>query len=113
MPPKFAYIFIVIIAIFIGSSSCGKKVQKVNDNFIGNWEGSDSLNTYYIEIDNVSQGSYMKCDKTLDCDANDGTARIKEGQLKIGFKKLTIQQEPELIGSAWIMVVDDITYYKY
>ena len=43
-----------------------------------------------------------------------GKARVKGDKFKIGFKKFTLNQEPQQdVDGDWFMVLDGVTYYRY
>ena len=100
------------ILLVTGFSSCGKKVDKGNTDFIGFWEGTDGTKTYIIDIGSDSKARHSECEGILNCSEWEGKARIKNDQLKVGVKKLDIGQEPAESGTDWTMTVEGIVYTK-
>jgi len=108
------FLLLTIISASLIFTNCGKKVVKGNTDFIGNWSGSDATYNYTVKIDNDSNGEYKKCSGLLSCSETKGTARIKNGVLKIGLKKLNIDREPyqDNTGS-WMMELDGVAYEQF
>jgi hypothetical protein len=104
--------FSLCMLFMVGMNSCGKKVEKGNTDYIGFWQGSDGTKTYVIDIDSNSEGRHSECEGALNCSEWEGKARLKNDQLKIGIKKLDIDQEPQETAGIWTMQIGGILYQK-
>ena len=93
-------------------SSCGKKIEKVSSDYIGNWTGWDGGSQYTLVIKDGAKDSWSKCEGILSCTTNTGTARQKGDNLKIGTKELHIDSAPTLAGPTWTLKLDGIVYTK-
>jgi len=93
-------------------SACGKKVDKGNTDYIGFWEGTANSKNYVLNIGSDSEGRLSECEGALNCSEWEGKARVKNDQLKIGLKKLDVNQEPKLIAGDWTMTIDGVVYVK-
>ena len=92
--------------------SCGKKVEEVNSDFIGFWNGQDSAKTYTIRIESDGQGRYSSMGGGQSTNA-EGRVRYRNGNLRFGpFKSLEVETYPTLSSEGWIMKVEGIEYVK-
>tara|TARA_B100000530_G_scaffold287212_1_gene202389 strand:+ start:543 stop:881 length:339 start_codon:yes stop_codon:yes gene_type:complete len=105
-PVLFFFVFIII-------SGCGKAVLKVNGEYLGSWYGSDSSYSYSIVIDEENQAKYKKTGSLFSGTEYSGLCRVKEGYLKIGFKKFPIDTEPTLTAGYYVMKIDGVDYLRY
>lgn len=106
------YLLLNILAVFLFLSSCGKKVQEVNSEFIGVWTGDKDNIAYTIRIDKEGQGrySYVGDGKMGN---SEGRVRYRNGNLKFGtLSSLKVNSYPELKDDFWVMKVDEVEYFK-
>lgn len=110
---KKQYSFLMLVAlVLIFSTSCGKKIEEVNPNFIGFWQGSDATKSYTIRIEEDGQGRYSYTGGG-EMGSAEGRVRYRNGKLKIGpFKGLEINNEPKLLAGVWTMEADGVTYTR-
>ncbi len=74
--------------------ACKKQdVADVDPNYIGAWTGQDSSFFYSIELNNNGLGEYQKAAGEFN-EFEIGKATIRNGKIKIGKKKLIINQTP-------------------
>ena len=113
---KLFYLIIIIGATLLVVSGCGKKAIRSDPNYEGFWSGSDGATFYTIEIDANSKGTYIEQATTVITES--GKVRIQNNQtlLKIGSKKLDLQQTPKVIeddlnGDYRTMIVNDVTLF--
>ena len=100
-------------------SGCGKLVQNSDADFIGSWQGSDGIYCYTLTIDKKSHGQFASCHLTcytgsqIDCNVNNGKARIKGSELFIGIKKISIDKFPtENKSNEMVCQLNGIIYTK-
>jgi hypothetical protein len=97
--------------IIVTSISC-RKVTKTNPEFIGFWSTTVDGTNYVIDIDNDGQGRYAESSGALNGSEVKGSARFKNGVLKIGIKSLTVDKEPYVEGPFTLMDVEGKTFLK-
>lgn len=103
------WIFLLVTVIFV---SCGKKVTKSYQDMVGIWSSSTNNVNYTINIKSDNSGTYSECSGLLNCTEFSGQAKVNDGYLKLGFKKLKIDSYPSQSGGFWYMKIEGITYYK-
>lgn len=104
--------FIALVGLLIGFQSC-KKVDSTNPDFIGLWTGATTSKDYVIDIESNSEGRYQESNGLLNSDEWEGKARYKNGKLKIGMKKLEVDQLPNGSEAGSTMVVEGVTYVRF
>lgn len=93
-------------------SSCGKKIEEVNTDFIGYWQGSDDTKAYTIRIKEDGQGRYSYVGDG-EMGNSEGRVRYQKGKLKIGpFTGLEVNEEPTLNAGFWKMKVENVEYVR-
>jgi hypothetical protein len=105
-------LFIAIVALLIG---CGKKAHKVDPNYVGKWVGQDDKHTYILVVQDGERGEWTKSDKALFSGSTktiNGHVRVSGNTLRVGLKKLSLDQEPQQFGNIYTMVLDGVNYYK-
>ena len=102
----------LVLVIVIVLAACGKKVTKDYQDMVGVWVANTSNQTLTINISSANEGTYSECTGLLNCTEFSGQAKVKDNQLKFGFKKLTIDAFPIQSGGVWFMKVDGNTYFK-
>jgi len=106
--------------LFIGLTlfllfSCDTGNIDVNQQYIGVWKNSASDLTRTLEVKSSGRCFYeeVKVSGNMSTSISyNGFFVLKDSILTIGFKKLTINEEPVLTGSTWYMTMDDIEYTK-
>ena len=89
-------IFSILFILFF--CTCGKKVTKINSDYVGNWHGWDGCCDQWIGITDSNKGSY-DCSGGEDCkkDHIKGTARLTDKALMIGIRKFIVKAVPTSI----------------
>lgn len=110
---KKSYLVLALVSVLLViSSSCGKKIEEVNPDFIGFWQGNDDTKSYTIRIEEDGQGRYSYVGGGQ-MGNSEGRVRYRNGKLKIGpFTGLEVNQEPELSAGVWIMEVEGVIYFR-
>ena len=109
-PTRIVLLFFVLVAF-----SCGKRVELEHPEFIGFWQGSDSLNTYTLEILTDGSATYTVADSLVEYEFT-GFATYKEPNLFIGAKKLNVNAYPfkmkDLSGEFnWQTTIDSVDLF--
>lgn len=101
------FVFAVLI-----QPGCGKRVDNVNELFIGDWISASGI--YTLEIAENSKAKWTSHEGIATKEFT-GKARIKGNKLSIGFKKLDIDQSPYIdsIAYQYRMVLSGETYIRY
>ena len=109
---KKQYSTLILLSFFFIFSSCGKKIEEVNPDYIGFWQGNDDVKSYTIRIEENGQGRYSYVGGGEMGNA-EGRVRYRNGKLKIGpFKGLEVSKEPTLSAGLWTMEADGILYVR-
>lgn len=102
----------MFVLMLILVASCGKKVTKEYTDMVGVWVANANNQTLTINIASSNEGKYSECSGVLNCTEYSGQAKVKNDELRIGFKKFPIETYPVLSGGIWYMKVDGNTYFK-
>jgi hypothetical protein len=113
----------ILLSLFCSLSvlvftQCKKKVIKVDENYVGFWEGYEGTTAHILDIQKNSKGRYEKSGAGVTETAN-GTVRLKDDKLKVGpFKKFEVRQHPvkkvDQNGQEyWEMNLDGVRFIRY
>ena len=106
-------ILLFAFGLFVG---CGKKAHKVDPMYVGTWQGNDNKYSYALVVRNGERGEWSKREiGTLmggSVTTANGHVRVLGGNLRIGLKKLSLDQEPQQIGPNFTLKLDGVTYYR-
>lgn len=98
-----------MVIFFIG---CKKSNIGEYPDFKGFWIGESSGTRYEIEVKNNGKSTYEEFRQNSDVWYK-GRLIVEDNELKIGWKKLKINQFPTQNSEGFkIMVLDDIEYYS-
>lgn len=98
----------------ISLTSCKKKIHKVNEDYIGYWEGDDDSKLYTFDIADDSQATYEEIGAFSNVSITN-KLRIRDEKMRLGvIKRFTVDQHPTSTdsGNVWTMVLDGVTYYS-
>ncbi len=93
-------------------SSCGKSVDEVSSDFIGNWKGEKDDLSYIIRLDENGDGRFGYVGNGTSTNVQ-GRARINNETLRISMRRFEINQFPYLQDSIFFMEVDGVVYRKF
>ena len=101
------------ICLLILCAGCGKKATVIDPAFIGVWSGSNSVGQYHLSIDDHSN-AYWQADEYGHFKSAQGVARIENGEMHIGYKRLEIEEYPtyDSTTSIWSMELSNVTYTR-
>lgn len=107
---RYTLLFLTLIAI-----SCGKRVELEYPEFIGFWQGADSLNTYSLEILTDGSATFIQADSLVEYQYT-GFATYKEPHLYIGAKKFRVDAYPfkmKTLGAEfnWQTTIDSVDLF--
>lgn len=98
------------ISLLLG---CGKEATLVDPGFIGVWDGINGISTYHLSIDGHSESYWVKTSNRHTENAQ-GMARIRNGELHIGWKHFAVNQLPVLDTTThnWTTILSGVTYTR-
>jgi hypothetical protein len=107
---------ILVLSLLMGvlaitAISC-RKVTKTHPEFVGFWSASDGSTVYVIEIKDDGEGRYQESSSVMSSNKWEGPARYKNGTLKIGIKKLSVDKEPFQVSGNNYMEVEGKTFIR-
>ena len=92
--------------------SCGKEKIDDHPDFIGYWEGGTFSKAYILNVESNGAASYSEVG--FASSAYSGRFKLKPDEyVKIGVKKLTLDQYPVDSVDYWVMQLDGIRFYSY
>lgn len=103
----------VLVFSVLFTTSCRKKVHKVNEDYIGFWEGEDAASVYTFIIQDDSEADYEKNTGGVYVSFA-GALRLRNDRMRIArIKAFDVDQHPTPTGNGteWSMIIDGITYY--
>ena len=87
-------LFFIVLVL----SSCGKKVTKLDSDYIGHWKDVGDVCYNTINISENNDGEYNYGGTTKEChDRLKGTSRLTNNALMIGIRKFKIRETPTAI----------------
>lgn len=130
--PRSVMAFTLPLSLFL--QGCAKEAVNVDPHFVGFWaeEGGTHAGTCepYVTIETSGHAKYWSTEHTQGCQRSwhSGTARIADDELRIGSKRMHIDQYPTAIPQRAInypggtnhlegttsmtMTLDDIVFYR-
>jgi hypothetical protein len=108
------FIFIGLIAFLM--ISCEKSNVDIYQDYIGVWSNTNGNLTRTLEVRKNGKSFYSEHTEMANGWKEisfNGVFIIEGSILKIGFKKLTINKEPELKDGFWHLTLDDIEFQKH
>ncbi|MFK7756747.1 MAG: hypothetical protein AB8B53_07430 [Flavobacteriales bacterium] len=105
-------ILLGLSVVFI--SSCRKSNLNDYPDFEGDWRGATNTSEYFITVEEDGDATYEKISSNSEITHN-GRLIVKEDEVKIGFKRLDINQYPTLSATSaeWFMELDGILYTRW
>jgi hypothetical protein len=106
-----ARILAVLSLFFL--NQCGEKASKLDPAYVGVWKGYDAFSTYNLTIDKHDNAFWTRNDGGRYTSAQ-GTAWVKDNVLRIGFKRLEIDQQPQFdtATQVWSMILSGAYYSR-
>lgn len=99
---------VVLIGGAMMFSSCSKELEGDELDYVGTWEGDYTT----INIQANGDGSYEYYDGFLSKTAS-GKVRVKGDNLRIGIKKLSIDEKPHEDSYGWTMTLDGEEFERW
>ncbi len=106
-------LLILFAAIFL--LSCEKSNIAEHADFIGVWTNVDEDLRRTLEVTSGGRGFYEERTRSVNsysAISYNGPFVLNNSILKIGFKKLIINEEPTMSGGIWYLVMDSREYKK-
>lgn len=105
---------LILLATFI-LLSCEKSNIAEHADFIGVWTNVDANLRRTLEVTTGGRSFYEErtsSGKSYSAVSYNGPFVLNDSILKIGFKKLIINEAPTMSGSTWYLVMDNREYTK-
>lgn len=95
--------------------SCEKSNIADHENYIGVWSNVSGDLTRTLEVKSSGKSFYEEVTTTGNTStyvSYNGNFVLKDSTLKIGFKKLTINEEPTMSAGIWYLIMNRREYKK-
>lgn len=96
--------------------SCEKSNIDSYQDYIGVWTNVSGSLTRTLDVDADGNSYYEERTKSGNSSSYvkyTGKFILDGTSLKIGFKKLNIDESPVLINGSWYLIMDDLEYLRY
>jgi hypothetical protein len=108
----------VLLILLVGFMvACGKKAHKVDPLYLGTWYGVDTKYRYTLVVKDDDRGEWNKTELGTFVGGSSTTAnghvRVSGKNLRIGIKKLSLDQGPTQNQNVYTIILDGVTYLKY